>query len=291
MAKHVWKRSLLAAVCALVMLPCPAAEPVERGGTQSARGDEPIIVVRPSPFGQQRDEFQIGGNKAFMVLPKKHAAEGAMPWIWYAPTFVRENRALPGQSHAWMFEQLLADGFAVGGVDVGESFGNSAGRAVFTEFYRTVTKRYGLLAKVSLLAQSRGGLMLYNWAAEHPDSVACIGGIYPVCDQSSWPGLKRSCQAYGMSEAELRTHLAKHNPIERLAPLAKSQISILHLHGDADTVVPLDRNSAELARRYRALGGAMELLVVPGKGHQVCPEFFHDQRLVDFFLRHGRAIQ
>ena len=141
-------------------------------------------------------------------------------------------------------------------MDVGESFGNPAGRAAFTDFYRAVVKRYGLGPKACLLAQSRGGLMLYNWAAEHADCVQCIGGIYTVCDQSSWPGLAKSCPAYGMTEAELAKHLAEHNPIDRLAPLARAKIPILHLHGDADTLVPLDRNSGELARRYRALGGA-----------------------------------
>ena len=130
--------------------------------------------------------------------------------------------------------------------------------------------------------------MLYNWAAEHPDCVQCIGGIYTVCDQSSWPGLAKSCAAYGMTQSELAKHLAEHNPIDRLAPLARAKIPILHLHGDADTLVPLDRNCGELARRYRALGGPVQVVVVKGKGHEVCPEFFQNQRLADFFLRRAR---
>ena len=171
---------------------------------------------------------------------------------------------------------------------MGESFGNPAGRAAFTKFYRAVVKRYGLDQKACLLAQSRGGLMLYNWAAEHPDCVQCIGGIYTVCDQSSWPGLAKSSPAYHMTEAELAKHLTEHNPIDRLAPLARAKIPILHLHGNADTLVPLDRNSGELTRRYRALGGEAELVVVKGKGHEVCPEFFQNRRLLDFFLQQGK---
>jgi hypothetical protein len=34
--------------------------------------------------------------------------------------------------------------------------------------------------------------MLYNWACEHPESVACIAGIYPVCNLRSFPGLDRA---------------------------------------------------------------------------------------------------
>jgi dipeptidyl aminopeptidase/acylaminoacyl peptidase len=259
-----------------------AAEPAEKNRIPSSgAGGSPLT------FGGQREEFLVGMNRAFVILPRTSAETGTAPWIWYAPTFVPGG--LPGRAHAWIFERLLARGFAIAGVDVGESYGNPAGRAVFTEFHRVVVQRFGLSARPALLPQSRGGLMLYNWAAEHPDLVSCIGGIYPVCDQSSWPGLKRSSGAYGMTETELGAHLAEHNPIDRLAPLARERIPILHLHGDADTVVPLERNSAELSRRYRALGGEMELRVIPGIGHKVCPEFFEEPRLVDFFLRNGIA--
>ena len=131
--------------------------------------------------------------------------------------------------------------------------------------------------------------MLYNWAVENPLRVACIAGIYTVCDLRSYPRLKRASQAYGLSEAELEAHLVQHNPIDRLAPLAAAHVPILHIHGDADKLVPLDANSAELDRRYRALGGAMKLIVVPGKGHQVCDEFFHCQELVDFVVANAFA--
>jgi hypothetical protein len=107
--------------------------------------------------------------------------------------------------------------------------------------------------------------MLYNWAALHPDQVARIAGIYTVCDLRSWPGLDKACGAYRMTAEQLAKELPQHNPIDLLAPLAKAKIPILHLHGDKDTVVPLEKNSGELARRYKALGASMELVVVPAR--------------------------
>ncbi len=89
--------------------------------------------------------------------------------------------------------------------------------------------------------------------------------------------------------AELEAHLVEHNPIDRLSSLAKAGVPILHIHGDADTVVSLEKNSGELARRYRALGGKVGLIVVPGKGHQVCDEFFHCRELADFVIAHAGA--
>ncbi len=187
-----------------------------------------------------------------------------------------------------MFRQWLDHGIAIAGVDVGESFGNPAGRAGFTALYEKLTRQMGLAPKACLLAQSRGGLMHYNWAAENPGRVACIVGIYPVCDLRSWPSLAQAAPAYGMTEQALSIHLAEHNPLDRLAPLARAGVPILHVHGDVDKVVPLERNSGLLAERYRQLGGDIKLIVVPGKGHEVCPPFFHCQTLVDFVIAHAK---
>ena len=87
----------------------------------------------------------------------------------------------------------------------------------------------------------------------------------------------------------MKAQFPQHNPLERLAPLAEKKIPILHITGDKDGAVPAEKNTLELQRRYRALGGEMEVEMVPGKGHQECPEIFHSQRLVDFFLKHGLA--
>ncbi len=57
-----------------------------------------------------------------------------------------------------------------------------------------------------------------------------------------------------------------------------------------DTVVPLADNSGELVRRYKILGGRAEVLVVKGKGHELCPEFMENQALVDFLLSQGRDM-
>src|SRR5205807_1914046 len=104
--------------------------------------------------------------------------------------------------------KLLERGFHVAGVNVGESYGSPAGRKGFSDFHRQIVRDYHLEPKARLLAQSRGGLMLYNWAAENPDKVRCIVGIYPVCDLRSYPGLDRAAGAYGLTAAELEKQLA-----------------------------------------------------------------------------------
>ena len=131
--------------------------------------------------------------------------------------------------------------------------------------------------------------MLYNWAAEHPEKVAGITGIYTVCDLRSYPGLDKACAAYGMTATELEANLAAHNPVDRLAPLATRKVPIWHIHGDSDVLVPLEANAGELVRRYRSLGAPAELLLVPGFGHIEYDVFFQRQEIVDSICRQAPA--
>jgi len=228
----------------------------------------------------RREALAALAGAPFYLPPSRQV--GARPWLWYAPVITGRY---PNAAANWLFDRLRARGFAICGIDAGESYGSPAGRAVFARFYETMTGERGLSPRPCLLAQSRGGLMLYNWAVEHPRSVARVGGIYPVCDLRSYPGLEKAAPAYGMSAQELQRRLAEHNPIDRLAPLAKERVPILHVHGNADKLVPLEPNSGVLIERYRKLGGPAELVVIEGKGHAEIPEFFQSERLLEFLSR------
>ncbi len=228
--------------------------------------------------------FSVKNCTTFLIAPDNSLAKPGKPWVWYAPTLP----AYPGPEEKWMLQEFLKNGLAVSGIDVGESFGSPAGRALFTCFYEEMVQRRGYSQTPCLLARSRGGLMHYNWAVEHPFCVACVAGIYPVCALTSYPGVDKACEAYGMTELQLQAGLKEHNPIDRLEPLAKARIPIYHIHGDSDTVVPLEKNSGELCRRYRKLGGAMTLNLVRGKGHDMWPGWFECRELVDFVVSQAR---
>jgi hypothetical protein len=233
--------------------------------------------------GHEGEEFTIGGHRAFVILPPGVRPAPPRGWVWYAPTLP----GLPGPEENWMFRRFLDAGLAIAGIDVGESYGSPRGCAHFTALYQELTRRRGFAARPGLLARSRGGLMLYNWAAAHPESVACIAGIYPVCNLTSYPGLAQACGAYDLTELELAARLAEHNPLERCAALAAARVPILHLHGDEDTVVPLAANSAPFAARYQQHGGPMRLIVAKGRGHDRWSGWFESQELVDFVIRYA----
>jgi pimeloyl-ACP methyl ester carboxylesterase len=256
-------RASILSLCYLASAPCAEVSPGEK--------------QLPLPG----ESLVFDGHEAFLILPEKTAA--GSPWVWYAPTL----KGLPSKEEVWMFKQFLAKGIAIAGIDIGESYGSPAGRKIFSDYHAYLTGERDFSKKPVLLARSRGGLMLYGWAAENPQSVAAIAGIYPVCNIASYPGLARAAGAYKLTAAELESKLDEHNPIARMAPLAEAKIPLRHIHGDNDKVVPLDANSGELVKRYKALGGPAELEVVPGGGHDGDRAWFQSQPLTDFIITHA----
>ena len=227
--------------------------------------------------------FEVENHEAFLISATKVAPGVPKPWVWYAPTLPN----LPGGAETWMFQQFLDAGIAIAGIDVGESYGSPAGRKLFSALHREMTGVRGYSAKPVMLGRSRGGLMTLSWAAENASKVAGFAGIYPVCNLVSYPGLAKAAGAYQMTAGELQSHLAEHNPVDRLAALAKAGVPLVAIHGDADKVVPLMANSALMQENYKALGGKMELIVPPGQGHNMWDGFFHCQELVDFVKTHA----
>ncbi len=230
------------------------------------------------------DVFLIADRPAFLIAAKPELAGKTKPWVWYAPTF----QNLPGSIEKWMFERFTGAGIAIAGIDVGESYGSPDGRKLFDALYQEMTEKHGYSKKPILLGRSRGGLMTLAWAAENPDKVAGFAGIYPVCNVASYPGIAKAAGAYKMTAEQLTAKLAEHNPIDRLAELAKAKVPLFAIHGDVDTVVPLEANSGLLAKRYLALGGTMQLVVPPGQGHSGWVGFFQSEDLVKFVLDHAK---
>jgi pimeloyl-ACP methyl ester carboxylesterase len=229
------------------------------------------------------ETLTVSGKQAFLIPSQNAPTDKAKPWVLYAPTL----NGLPGAAEKWMFQRFLDAGIAIAGIDVGESYGNPEGRALYSTLHHELSKRRDYSQKPVLLARSRGGLMTLAWAADHPDKVAAWAGIYPVTNIASYPGVARAASAYKTDAPGLTNQLAQHNPIDRLKPLADAHIPFFAIHGDSDKVVPLDKNSGIVKERYSALGGSMQLVVPEGQGHNMWSGFFECQELVDFVKQHA----
>lgn len=230
-------------------------------------------------------QFKVEDRNATLVLPRIPAEN--RPWIWRQEFFGHAPQADVA---------LLKEGFHVAYVDVQNMYGAPCAMKIMDTFYETLVRDYRLSPKTVLEGFSRGGLFSFNWAALHPGRVAAIYADAPVCDIASWPGGQgkgkgspedwlRLLGVYGVTEKEALS--GKLSPVNNLAPLAKARIPVLAVVGDADDVVPLEENMAVVERKYRALGGSIQVIHKPGAGHH--PHSLPDPApIVDFILKSVR---
>ncbi|MBN9521308.1 hypothetical protein J0H58_22770 [bacterium] len=100
------------------------------------------------------------------------------------------------------------------------------------------------LSKTPVLAGAGGAAgEAYAWAIENPDKVSCVYAENPI----------------------LRSHMTKAQPLDRLAPLAKAGVPVLHVCGSRDPW--LDSQTRVLEKRYKEQGGTVTVIVDDGKGH------------------------
>ncbi|HEY2841795.1 MAG TPA: hypothetical protein VGJ26_21725 [Pirellulales bacterium] len=243
--------------------------------------------------GGELVELRVRGRIAFLVKPTG-TVDPQNRWVWEFPFWLGVNDGFGHVAHRYYVEKALAAGFHVAGVDVGASCASPAAADVCQEFYDLLVSKYGLNKRARALAHSHGGLIAYGWAFRHPTCVDRIAGMCPATDFRTYPTLAGVISGptkgldYGLSLEELQRRAAEFNPIDNLAPLAKAGVKILHLHGDEDLLIPTNANSTELARRYKELGGAAEIVLLKGlgptkRGHDG-PELYDSAELLKFLL-------
>lgn len=217
--------------------------------------------------------IQMGANK---IVEPLVAAQGR-PWVIRARFWGHEPQ---------VDTALLARGFHITYCDVADLFGAPVAVKRYDEFYKLMTERYRLSKKVVLEGMSRGGLIVYNWAAQNADKVAAIYADAPVMDIRRWPldprieDADRMLTAYGFkNDAEAMAW--QGNPVDHAAALVG--VPIIHVVGMADDVVPVATNTDVFKDRLQAAGGFMTVVRKAGVGHH--PHSLKDPTtIVNFIL-------
>lgn len=225
----------------------------------------------------------LSSHRALIREPQSVNTQTLKPWVWYAPSFIEGST--PGQSqHSWYFEQLNAAGITVVGVDVGESYGSPAGRAGFDELYAWM-QAHGYAAQGCFIAQSRGGLQVYEWLLDGNQSkAACVLGIYPLLTLTDYVGLPGMAPAWGLTVEQMSAQLQNIDVLSRASQL---NMPILHLHGIADIVT-----SPLVDSGFTATAGQATLMTFENLGHEnYAPKFFHSVAALEFLITHTGNAQ
>lgn len=198
--------------------------------------------------------FEMSGVACKIAKPKQVRA--GKPWVWRARFWGHE----PQTDIA-----LLERGFHIAYCDVADLFGAPVAVKRWNQFYALMQER-GFSSRPALEGMSRGGLIVYNWAAQNPDKVACVYADAPVLDLKSWPLNRKNeelnkslCKAYGFkSIAEVETF--KGNPVDLCKTLAAAGFPMLHVCGEVDDVVPVSENTNVFEKRIKDNNGDVRVI-------------------------------
>lgn len=253
--------------------------------TARGRNTSFSLLDESAPFnfhGYKGYDFMLDGIPCKIVQPFKEA-EGH-PWVWRARFWGHEPQT---------DIDLLEHGFHIVYCDVADLYGSNKAIKRWDKFY-TFLVNQGFGKKAVLEGMSRGGLIVYNWAAQNPEKVACIYADAPVMDIKSWPmgkgkssGSELDTQkllvAYGF-ESEKEALEWKHNPLDHAACIADAGIPVLHVVGDEDDGVPVAENTALFEAEMKRLNAKITVIHKPGIGHH--PHSLNNpSRIVDFILK------
>jgi pimeloyl-ACP methyl ester carboxylesterase len=193
-----------------------------------------------------RYEFSVQGTPmtTMVIVPSTTAA--GMPWVYRAGFVFRDAK---------VDQELLAKGFHIVTGPVGVSF-------VVKDWdtaYEYLTG-YGFSKKPAMEGAGGAAGEVYAWAIENPDKVSCVYAENP----------------------RMHSAVAKTQPLDNLAPLAKANVPLLHVCGSLDPW--FKDNTLEVEKRYKKLGGKIQVIVKKGEGHYpLAPE--DPAPVVDFITR------
>ncbi|MGN6369615.1 MAG: alpha/beta hydrolase family protein [Phycisphaerae bacterium] len=234
------------------------------GSTFAATTTAPAI--QPTTYhGYSRENFTLDSCDCILVSPKT-AAPGN-PWIWRAKFFGAYDQ---------LDRALLAKGYHLAYMEIGNTFGAPAALAHWQPFYKEMTETRHLNKKPIMEGLSRGGLYIFNWAAQNPDKVSLLIADNAVLDFKTWPGDHRADKTKKDWQAMLNAYHFKTddealnyklNPVDNLEPLAAAHIPIFFLAADADTLVSFEKNAKLAYDRYTQLGGPCILHIKHGMDH------------------------
>lgn len=196
--------------------------------------EDTYITCRGPLFSPCYDRYDIsvpGTPMTTTVIAPATAAAG-MPWVYRAGFVFRDAR---------VDQALLAKGFHIVTAPVTT---NADGPLMkdWDTAYAYLTG-HGFAKKPAIEGSGGGAGEMYEWAIENPDKVSCVYAENP----------------------RMRSALAKTQPLDHLAPLAEAKVPLLHVCGSLDPW--FKDNTLELQKRYKKLGGRIEVIVKKGVAH------------------------
>lgn len=199
--------------------------------------EKTYATVRGPGFSPVYDVYTMKGPGVFgikglqVIAPDKPAAGN--PWV------LRADRTI--SRDAGVEQALLGKGYYIVIPPITAQSGEV--EKDWDDFYNLLVHQKGFSGKPVLMGTGAYGGEAYQWAVRHPDKVSAI-----YVDNVFMHSL--------MGDGQL---------LDSLAPLAKAGVPVLHVSGAQDPWLATNTRIAE--QKYKALGGNIKVIIIPGEGH------------------------
>lgn len=242
-------------------------------------------AVKSDYHGCDRYDFKVFGKNAIIVFPKKFTPKNK--WVWRAEFF---------DAFPIVDLDLLEQGWALTYIGISDMYGNDESVEIMRQYQEFLVNAFDLEPKATIFGFSRGAFYAVNYTAKYPQNVGCLYLDAPVLDILSWPaGRGKSfggqgtpadweiCKkVLGLTEETAADY--KGSPKFHIAELAKADIPLILVQGDADIAAPMEENAQLLIDNYEKLGGTkFKVIIMEGKGHH--PHSVYDPKPVSDFIK------
>ena len=250
-----------------------------RGGDY---GDLKIYIsVRPHKLFVREGYFFYRGYEGVVVCPEPEKENGS--WIWKMEFFEGDT---PPEA------ELVKQGFHLVYYRVSNQYGAPQVLPFMESFYYFVREQYGLSQQMIPIGVSRGGLYAMLLADAHPSWIRALYLDAPVVDIRSWPKEDNQpdwLECLGVWEYTEET-ADQFQPVldRRIETMTLSQIPLVLVYGDADTVVPYEKNGRLIEKAYNEAGVEGLFIGKPGCGHH--PHSLEDPEPIVTFLMNSEDM-
>ncbi len=230
-------------------------------------------------FGFETKRFEFDGKEAVIVFADK--ANATNKWLLKTEYF----GAFPDAE-----VELLKQGYNLAHVNNQTRWCLTTDTERQAEFCRYLHKEYGFAEKCATVGMSCGGMQSVYLAAAYPELVAVMYLDAPVINLLSCPGdlgnakggmFEEFKAATGMSLAELIGY--RNHPLDKIKDLSNSDIPIILVSGDSDTIVPFEENGKQLYDFAAANNMTIELHLKEGGDHH--PHGLADSDIIVNFIK------
>lgn len=242
------------------------------------------LLAVPSARAQQEWLGWVGGKRVYLAWPDEGLKPG-QPVLLALHGSGREAESYRPESpqgvpfYVHQRDLALSGGYLFAAVSNGRAtWGTDEGLQAVLTLYDSLRQHAAVAEKWVLWGSSAGGVLTNRLVREHPDKVLKVLGTFPVYDlAAAFDHLQTARDAWQEKEKAERA-----NPARDPAPLSK--VPYLLFHGREDEAVPAPMHSERLRQEVNALGGQVQLYLVPG-GHSTQNFALYQDDLIRAFLQ------